>query len=243
MLRNYDAALLSLHIWDADNVVQNDRYLVTWKSAGDIAINDYCTKANIKQTFVVDDAVMLTQKYQNNPFRMLYLWDEIARQLPHHYDKYVIIRPDGYYWTFDITTLREIVRNAGPFKTNSWIDRNNKFTEVLADHVLIVDQTHLNILSFAYTMMPKIVECRYEAGQNDDIHAMLHDCLVKELGIDAYCNDLVEAVDTAIQRDSFRPLPELDTYDYMLYKQVYCDSSAWWRRTHGNNLDGLPRAK
>lgn len=246
MLRNYDAALLSLHIWDADNVVKNDRYLVTWKSAGDDVIDDYCNKANIKQAFVVDDAEMLTQKYQHNPFRMLYLWREIARQVPKDYDKYIIVRPDGFYWTFDVEKLREVVRNASPFKTNSWIDRSIVVDEDklgLGDHILIVDKTHLAILESAFDEITKIAEKRYTSGNDDNIHTMLHDYYVKQLGIDPYCNVLVETVECIFQRDTFKTLSHLDKYDYETYKSVYYDTASWWRRTNGGNYGGLPRVK
>lgn len=249
MLRNYDTALLSLDIWG-----ECDRYLVTWESAGKEAIDDYSAKANIKKAFVIPDSeferVYLEPcKNGNHTFNMVYLWNQAYKNVPKGYDKYVVIRPDGFYWTNNRHEVLECIESEGPFKTSQ--------TRVLGygginDHVLIMDKSHFNKLQNCYIELRKTAlamiadgTAKNKYGDWLNPHEMLFRMWNQRIryldwgtDVDMCSSRLDQCVDMVIVRNTFKPLP-VDRYNQDLYKAVFYDTAAWWRNNIGINYHGI----
>lgn len=231
MLRNFDTALLSIHIFGEET----DRYLVTWASVGELLVDQYCTHANIKKSIIINDYILPEIIKSNNTYRMLYLWEYILTDIPKIYDKYIIIRPDGFYWTTNIVELSHCILNIDSFKTNSWKDKNP--TGLINDHLLVVDKTHVYLL---HNICNSIIHIQKTKDNKNpfDIHWSLYE--YRSIFVDPYHNDLVSLVDCVFVRDTFLKL-KIDVYDYELYKAVFYDTASWWRRNKHSPYAGVLR--
>jgi hypothetical protein len=233
MLRNYEAALLSLHIWGDDTEV--DRYLLTWKSAGETAINDYCTKAKIRDKLIVDDAITDSfpiHLHEHNWPKMTFLWQTAFKWVPKQgYDKYILIRPDCFYWTYDIPKLREAVRSAEKISP-----LGNNFSEgIIGDQLTIVNPSFANYMTRAHDEI-----CNNPMSLNKDcnFHLILgkfySDNVSEKFTLMSYSAGL----DLVIVRDTYK-LWDSDIYNFDLYKDLFYDMSAWWKRKFGTKTGFL----
>lgn len=242
MLRNYDAALLSLPIFG-----DGDRYLVTWKSAGENAIEDYKKKANIKEAFIIDDAEFDSEfnvyPFNSNSFKMLFLWSKIPGLICNSYTKYVIIRPDGYYWTTDANCLEDTIKNVKQFKvdTASAFDGRVPTEKGISDRLLVISDDSISLLMTIVSDMICIVNERTKNGNGHCIHWIFYDWC-KQKNLDPLSRDLETLVDTVFVRDTFELL-KTDSYDKDLYAALFYDSAAWWRRMHSTKYGGTLRVK
>lgn len=227
-LRNFESALLSLHVFGEEV----DRYLVTWVSVGELLINQYCIQANIKKSIIINDYLLHDSIKISNTYRMLYLWECIFKDIPRIYDKYIIIRPDGFYWTTNIVELQNCILNISTFKTNSWKDSIQQ--GVINDHLLVINNTHLYLL---HNICNSIIEIQKNTNVRD-IHKNLYEYL--KLVVDPYCNQLVSLIDCVFVRDTFTQIAT-DCYSVELYKAIFYDTASWWRRTYKTSYDGVLR--
>jgi hypothetical protein len=234
MLRNYDAALLSLHIWG--DTTEVDRYLVTWKSAGETAINDYCTKAKIRDKLIVDDAITDSfpiHLHERNWPKMTYLWQSAFNWVPKQgYEKYILIRPDCFYWTYDIPKLREVVHNAekiSPF--------GNNFSEgIIGDQLTIIDPQYVEYMTTVYD---SICSSHKTLDSNCNIHRLLGEFYSCNISEQFTLASYLTGLDSVIVRETYK-LWDTDNYDFDLFKSLFYDTSAWWKRWCGLNA-GLLR--
>lgn len=248
MLRNYDTAMLSLPIWG-----DCDRFLMTWESAGEEAINDYCTKAAIKEKFIVSDNEFEKVynepcKNGNNTFRMVYLWDNMFKYILKDYDKYIIIRPDGFYWCIDNGKLSDCISNEGPFKVNQ---RREDHTKGISDNVLFIEKSHLGILENCYSKLIDVCmdlirtgKATNEYGGYLDPHEILFSLWKQDIPAEKYNTDVdffSEKIHRCLEplwvRNTFVKF-DTDKYDSNLYKAIFYDTAAYWRRSARCNYHG-----
>lgn len=248
MLRNYDTAMLSLPIWG-----NCDRYLVTWESAGSEAIDDYCAKVSIKEKFIISDdefekVYKEPCKNHNNTFRMVYLWDNIFKHIPKMYDKYIVIRPDGFYWCVDFKALSNCIETEGPFKVNQNRERHSY---AISDNVLFIDNSHLNVLENCYNGLVDVCldlinegKAINQYGDYLNPHEILFKLWKQDIPKDQYNTDadfFSEKIHRCLEplwvRNTFIKL-DVDKYDSELYKSVFYDTAAYWRRVVKFNYHG-----
>jgi hypothetical protein len=248
MLRNYNTARLSLDIWGLC-----DRYLITWESAGQEAINDYCVKADIKEKFIIsdnefEDVYKDPCKNGNNTFRMVYLWGQVFNHIPKDYDKYIIIRPDGFYWTTDKARVLECIRTEGPFKVNQ---HREDHTTGIDDHVLFIDKSHLNLLENCYDELVSTALAMIKDGVATNAYGDYlnpHEMLFRmwkqniskdQIGTDVdFCSKkLHSCIEALWVRNTFTEL-HTDKYDKSLYTAIFYDTAAYWRRSARCNYHG-----
>lgn len=248
MLRNYDTAILSLPIWG-----NCDRYLVTWESVGWESITDYCNKASIKEKFIISDSefekvYIEPCKNGNNTFRMVYLWDNMFECIPKTYDKYIVIRPDGFYWCINTTKLLDCINTEGPFKVNQ---RREIHTNGISDNVLFIENSHLDRLKNCYSSLIDVCmklindgKATSKYGNYLDPHEILFKLWNQDIPIEKYNTDVdffSEKIHRCIEplwvRNTFQKLTN-DKYDSNLYKAVFYDTAAHWRRSAGCNYHG-----
>lgn len=241
LLRNYEASALSLHIWG-----EHDRYMCTWSSSGNNNISDYEKIANIKQTFIIDDnefESIYRDPYNYNPFRMVYLWKKMVESIPKTYDKYVIIRPDAFYWTERPDLIQQLI-----LENNFCVNQTeNSITSGLNDHVFIVSRDNLNLISAAHELMLTTAAKFTKKGIDRCVHKMLWDMWKH---IPNICSAELDClVDTLFVRDTFKlrtkknydwPVVE-DEYNYNLYRAIFYDTAARWRRWSGGDYEGSLR--
>jgi hypothetical protein len=240
MLRNYDTAVLSLPIWG-----YCDRYLVTWESAGQEAINEYCAMADIKEKFIIPDeefeTLDETRSYNNNhnTFKMVYLWSAAYKNMPKDYDRYIFIRPDGFYWCINPKKLSNCISTEGPFKVNQ--TRSN--LKQISDNILFVDKTHLNILEDSYSKLNEVClnmikegratnEYGDYLGPHDILYEMWKQNIPKEKynsDEDFFSENIYRCIEPIWVRDSFIKLDN-DRYNQDLYHDIFYDTAAHWRR-------------
>lgn len=248
MLRNYETAMLSLDIWGPC-----DRFLVTWNSSGEDSINEYCKRANIKQKYIISDdefekVYRDPYKNGNNTFRMVYLWEQVFHNVPKDYDKYIIIRPDGFYWTNNVDKVRECIKTEGPFKTSQ--TRTNHTTGI-DDHVLFIDKTHFNKLQNCYSELIQAAHSMIEEGIATNVygdylnpHELLfrlwnQNILKSDIGseIDLCSSKMHSCIEPLWVRKTFTKLGT-DKYDRNLYKAVFYDTASSWRKIAGCDYHG-----
>jgi hypothetical protein len=238
MLRNYDAALLSLPIWG--DITEVDRYLVTWKSAGDVAIADYCNKAQIKDKLIVDDGVVSTfpaHLRRHNWARMIWLWQSAFKWVPKRgYDKYILIRPDGFYWTFDVAKLQELVGYAERISP-----LGNVFAEgLIGDQLTIISPQYVNYIANAYNILSYNALKRISLAMDCEIHSMLGDFYGENLSDSFTYNSYQAGLEVLLVRDSYK-LYNTDVYNYNLYRDIFFDTAAWWKRNTGVSWHFTPQ--
>lgn len=248
MLRNYDTALLSMGIWG-----ECDKFLVTWESAGAELINDYSTKVALKGTYVIPDNEF-EQVYKepckngNNTFRMVYLWEMAYKNVPKEYDRYIVIRPDGFYWTRNINKVRDLIHKVGPFKVNQ---TRNRHTTGITDQLLVFEPSHFSKLKNCYTdlvntalnMIAKGTATNSQ-GYYLNPHELLYNLWNQHIDeslvntqYDVCSSELDSAIELLLVRNTFVPF-KTDKYDIELYKAVFYDTAAAWRRSAGCNYHG-----
>jgi hypothetical protein len=244
MLRNYDAALLSLHIWGAA-----DRFLVTWESAGQEKIDDYIKKAGIKQSFAIKDSefgnVYADGSAINNFCRMVYLWQQIFHNVPNDYDKYVIVRPDGFYWCTSKEDIKKCLISEMPFKTNQF-----RHSEIygMGDHMFFINKSHISKFKTIFNDVTlELLKMHALNNHNANGHVVLYNAFRQNINEELFGTDndmcsseLDRVIDTVFVRDTFNLLPS-DRYDWKLYKAIYCDTASWWRNKHCHSYEGYLR--
>jgi hypothetical protein len=250
MLRNYDTARLSLDIWG-----ETDRFLVTWDSAPKEHVADYVKKADILETFIIPDkdfehVYRAPCKNGMHTFHMVYLWEQAYKNVPKNYDKYIIIRPDGFYWTTDKERVLDCIKTEGPFKVSQ--ERRPGY-EGIDDHVIFMDASHFNQLENCYgklfaTAVDMITEGVAINQYNDYLnpHEMLYrmwkqNITEEQFGtdMDVCSSKLHSCIEALWVRDTFVEHKD-DAYDEILYKAVFYDTASWWRRTKGlKQYDGI----
>jgi hypothetical protein len=244
MLRNYDAALLSLPIWG-----EADRYLVTWESAGQEKMDDYIKKAGIKQSFVIKDSefgnVYADGSAINNFCRMVYLWQQIFYNVPNDYNKYVIVRPDGFYWCTSKEDIKKCLISEMPFKTNQF-----RHSEIygMGDHMFFINKSHISKFKTIFNDVTlELLKMHALNNHNADGHVVLYNAFRQNINEELFGTDddmcsseLDRVIDTVFVRDTFNLLPS-DKYDWKLYKAIYCDTASWWRNKHCHSYEGYLR--
>jgi len=248
MLRNYDTALLSLDIWG-----KCDRYLVTWESAGQDAINDYTNKAGIKESFIIPDEEFEKVyndpcKNGNNTFRMVYLWEQAFKHISKDYKKYVIIRPDGFYWAPNKKDVIHSVLSEGPFKTSQ---TRRPSTKGIDDHVFVIDKTHFYKLENCYSELVNTALEMIRNGTATNIygdylnpHELLFNMWKQNIppshcgtDIDMCSKKINNCIEALWVRNTFQKLPT-DKYDRNLYNAIFYDTAAHWRNSAKCNYHG-----
>jgi hypothetical protein len=249
MLRNYDTALLSLDIFG-----NYDRYLITWESAGISAIEDYSERACIKESFIISDEKfeeVYREPYKNgnHTFRMVYLWNQISKNIPKNYDKYLIIRPDGFYWTKSRKDVLECIKSEGPFKTSQ---KRQPWTNGIDDHLFVIDKSHINKLDNCYNDLICAAASMIEDGTatnkyghylnpHELLYRMWNQNIDKEdMGTDLdLCSEkLYLLIEPLWVRHTFKK-SDKDIYNEELYKAVFYDTAATWRNITGSNYHGI----
>jgi hypothetical protein len=232
-LRNYGPGLLSLHIWG-----ECDRYLVTWDDTDKILLDDYFRRADCKDCLLVTDNIseLYQQQFQGNWIRMVTLWKNAFRWISPHYDRYVLLRPDGFYWSFDTSKIRNFVETIVGFAPH----RADLLNRQVGDQLIIFDNRHIHLLSNALDNLIPVSINRIRNSVPLEIHSMLCDVWENDIDFDIHGirSTGFSNIESDIVRDTFIDLPN-DIYDFELYKAVFYDTAAYWRRQYGKGYANI----